>query len=67
MDPRRDSVHFGGAFRANGLNCTRLRTKYSLSELSRLIPGIPGMRGNGPNRAGPDLCSTRAGGKDDGS
>ena len=63
MDPRRDSVHSGGAFRANGLNCTRLRTKYSLSELSRLIRGI---RGNGPNRAGPDLCSTRAGGKDDG-
>ena len=24
-------------------------------------------RGNGPNWAGPDLCSTRSGGKDDGS
>ena len=27
----------------------------------------PGFRGNGPSQAGPDLGSTRAGGKDDGS
>ena len=34
---------------------------------SVLIRGIRGIPGNGPNRAGPDLCSTRSGGKDDGS
>ena len=35
--------------------------------LSELIPGIRGIRGNATNRAGPDLCSTRSVGKDDGS
>ena len=48
-------------FRANVSQVLRLRTKYSLTEF---IDGIPG---NGPSRAGPDLGSTRAGGKDDGS
>ena len=41
-----------------------LLTKYNLSELIHLIHAIPG---NGPNRAGLDLGSTRARGKDDGS
>ena len=38
--------------------------KYGLSELIRVIHVTPG---DGPNRAGPDLGSTHAGGKDDGS
>ncbi len=35
--------------------------------LNRGIRGIRGIPGNGTNRAGLDLCSTRAWGKDDGS
>ena len=42
-------------------------TKYSLSEPIPVIRIIRGIRGNGPNRACPDLCSTHSGGKDDGS
>ena len=51
----------GLTFRANVPQVRSLRKKNSLSELVR------GFRGNGPRRAGQDLCSTRAGGQDDGS
>ena len=45
-------------------------TKYSLSGficVISLIPAICVISGNATNGAGPDLCSTRAWGKDDGS
>ena len=71
MDPdgflgmSRDVVQFvDPTFRADVAEPRSLPTKYSLSEL---IPLIRGMCGNGPNRAGPDLCSTRAGSEDDDS
>ena len=51
-------------FRVNGPYLRNLRTTYRLAEF---IPQFPQFRGNGPRRAAPDLCSTRAGGKDDGS
>ena len=57
-------MKIGFTFRANGLKVHSLPSKNSLSELTR---GIAGIRGNGPNRAGPDLCSTRAWGKNNGS
>ena len=47
-----------------------LPSTYSLSEFIRGIRGIhgiTGIRGNVTNRAGLDLCSTRAWGKDGGS
>ena len=43
------------------------RQKMRPRSSSAIIPGIPGVRGSGPRRAGQDLGSTRAGGKDDGS
>ena len=51
-------------FRANVSQVLHLCTKNGLSEF---IPGFRGFPGNGPNRAGPALGSTRAGGKDEGS
>ena len=48
-------------FRVFGFQVRSLSTKYDLAG------SIRGFRGNGPNRAGPGLGSTRAGGQDDGS
>ena len=54
-------------FRVNVAEPRSLRTKYSLSELINVIAVINVIPGNGPNRAGPELGSTRTGGQDDGS
>ena len=51
-------------FRVNVANSTCLPSTNSLSEF---IGGITGIPGNATHRAGPDLWSTRAWGKDDGS
>ena len=56
-------------FRVNVTQSLCMPSKYRLSEFTRgipLIPVIPFIRGNGPNRARPDLGSTRAWGNDDG-
>ena len=54
-------------FQVNVAKSQCLRPKKKLSELITGIRGIHPIRGNGTNQAGPDLCSTRAWGKDDGS
>ena len=49
-------------------NVPRLRTKNDIPEFVRGRPrSSPDSPGSGPSRAGQDLGSTRAGGKDDGS
>ncbi len=54
-------------FRANVSQVPHLCTKNGLPEFIRGFRGFRGFPGNGPNRAGPALGSTRARGKDDGS
>ena len=54
-------------FRGNVPKVTESCSKNSFSEFTRGNRGNEPIPGNGTNRAVPDLCSTRAWGKDDGS